>query len=337
VQIETGPVSPPVVVVTGPTAAGKSALALRLAQHFDGEIVNADSMQVYRGMDIGTAKPTRAERARVAHHLIDVVTPDVQYNAARFAAEGAEALAAIAARGRCPLVTGGTGLYIRALLEGLGGGVGADPQLRRELEEEHARAVEKGDGGRLHRQLARIDPESAGRLHPNDVRRIVRALEIHALTGEPASQRRSSGPPAPRYRVLHLAVDPGREALAERISRRCEQMIEQGLLREVRRLREEGYGPELPSMQAIGYRHVQAVIDGADTLANVLERLKIDTRQFARRQRTWLRALPGVVWMHPNDWDAVRSVIDAFLADDPARSGEEEAAADRTGGEGAGA
>lgn len=305
---------PRVVVVTGPTAAGKSALAIELALALGGEIVNADSMQVYRGMDVGTAKPSPEDRARVAHHLLDVVTPDVQYSAGRYARDAAPVVADIHARGRRVFLCGGTGLYIRALLHGLAAGLGADRAVRETLESEHERAVAEGDPERLHRRLAKVDVESARRLHPHDLRRIVRALEIHAVTRRPATELlRETAPRGPRYRVLHLAIDPGQTALAHRIDRRCERMMEGGLLQEVRRLRQEGYGPELPSMQAIGYRHMQPVIEGVETLANVLVAMKADTRRFARRQRTWLRQVREAVWMHPDDAGAIRAVVERFL------------------------
>jgi tRNA dimethylallyltransferase len=304
-----------VVIVTGPTAAGKSALALALAERFGGEIVNADSMQVYRYMDIGTAKPTLAERARVPHHLIDLVTPEVQYNAGRYAEDAAVAVADVAGRGRRVLLVGGTGLYIRAFLCGGMSGGPSDPELRRRLEAEWDEGLREGDPARLHRRLAELDPETAGAVHPNDRVRIGRAREIQLLSGRPASAlRRGGAVPSSAYRTLHLAVDPGREALARRIDIRCEKMIESGLLQEVRRLRERGYGPELASMRAIGYRHMQPVIEGSQTLADVLEEMKRDTRQFARRQRTWLRSVADAVWVHPDDAAGITALAERFWA-----------------------
>jgi tRNA dimethylallyltransferase len=313
--------SAPVVVVTGPTASGKSQAALELAERFEGEIVNADSMQVYRLLDVGTAKPPAGDRARVPHHLFDVVDPDVQYDAARYARDAEEAIATIHARGRVPFVVGGSGLYIRALLEGLSVGVGRSPELRAALEAEDARARAAGDPALLHRRLAEIDPETAGALHPNDRVRVVRALELHAATGvAPAVlQRRAREPAASAWRVLQLALDPGAEALARRIDRRCEAMIAGGLLQEVRKLRDLGYGAELPSMRAIGYRHMQPVVDGLDTLANVLEAMKRDTRRFARRQRTWLRGVPDIEWMAPDPFEALVQRVKRFLEEAPAQ------------------
>ncbi len=303
------------IVVTGPTASGKSSLALALAERFAGEIVNADSMQIYRYMDIGTAKPSLEERARVPHHLFDVVTPEIDYNAARYSAEARGVVGEIHERGRAAFLTGGTGLYIRACLHGLSGIGGADPELRERLEGEHARAVDAGDPERLHRRLAEIDPDAAGKIHPNDLRRTIRALEIIEHSGYSATTARSEfGFGECPYRVLHLALDPGVEILNGRIDGRCREMIDAGLLQEVRRLREMGYGPELRPMQAIGYRHVNPVVDGRDTLANALVEMQRDTRRFARRQRTWLRKVPEAVWMDPRGEEAVLRRVEEFLA-----------------------
>jgi tRNA dimethylallyltransferase len=306
---------PKVVVITGPTASGKSDLALELAERFGGEIVNADSMQVYRYMDIGTAKPSVEERARVPHHLFDIVTPDAEYSAGRYSEDARRVVAEIHGRGHLPILVGGTGLYIRAFLYGLVSTGAPDADLRARLENEQKRAAEQGDPERLHRRLAELDPEAAESIHPNDVRRTVRALEILEQSQSAASAvRRAHGFEDCPYRVLHLAVDPGREALAERIDRRCEQMIEAGLLREVRGLRDRGYAASLRPMQAIGYRHVQPVVDGSDTLANALEAMRVDTRRFARRQRTWLRKVHDVEWVDPADREGIMARVEAFVA-----------------------
>jgi tRNA dimethylallyltransferase len=304
----------PVVVISGPTASGKTALAIELARRFGGEIVNADSMQVYRGMDVGTAKPSAAERRQVPHHLLDIIEPNESYHAARFAEDAERAIRTIRSRGCIPFLVGGTGLYLRAALFGLNAGVGRDASFRQALEAEHRRALAAGDPGRLHRRLAEVDPSSAARLHPNDLVRVIRALEIHATTGRSATAVYGESAPRPRYDALFFALDPGREALAKRIDARCEAMIASGLLQEVRKLRSAGYGPELASMRAIGYRHMQPVIDGQDTLASVLEVLKRDTRQFARRQRTWLRGEAGAIWVDPAESEAIALRIEAFLA-----------------------
>ncbi len=315
----TGDERPPVVVVAGPTASGKTELAIRLALRFDGEIVNADSMQVFRFMDIGTAKPSAEERLTVPHHLFDVVDPDEEYSAGRFGKEARAVAESIHGRDRVVVLTGGTGLYIRAFLDGLIETGHVDRVLRERLENEQRRAAAEGDPTRLHRRLRELDADAADRIHPNDVRRTVRALEILEQSGQRASRvREEHGFQDRPFRVLHLCLDPGREALNERIDRRAQQMIEAGLLREVRDLRERGYGPELKPMQAIGYRHIQPVADGSDTLANALPAMQADTRRFARRQRTWIRAVPDVHWHDPREPEPVFERVGRFLEAKPA-------------------
>jgi tRNA dimethylallyltransferase len=310
---QTADSRPPVVVVTGPTSAGKTELAIELALRFDGEIVNADSMQVYRFMDIGTNKPDAEQRARVPHHVLDVVTPAERYSAGRYLQDARRAAREIAARGRQVFLTGGTGLYVRAFLEGLLEAGRADLELRAALEEEHREALAQGDPQRLHRRLAARDPEAARRIHPNDARRVVRALELCRRGAEASAARAQHGFRDRPFRSLYLVLDPGRVALDARIDAACARMLERGLLREARALRERGYGPELPALQAIGYRHLHAVVDGADTLAHALTAMQRDTRRFARRQRTWHRAVPEALWMNPEDRAQIAKTVEAFL------------------------
>jgi tRNA dimethylallyltransferase len=306
---------PPVVVVTGPTASGKTELAIEIAERFDGEVVNADSMQVYRDLDIGTAKPSQAQRARVPHHMLDVIAPDAPYNAGLYQRDARKAARQIFAREKVTVLTGGTGLYIRAFLEGLLDTGAADLKLRNALEAEQARAADAGDPERLHRRLQVSDHAAAAKIHPNDSRRVIRALEL-GEQGELASKRRSlHGFQDRPFRAIHFAIDPGRESLNARIDERCRQMIEGGLLAEARALRNRGYGPELRPLQSIGYRHMAAVVDGHDTLAHALEEMQRDTRRFARRQRTWLRKVPDVIWHKPQDTETIFAQIEAFLAE----------------------
>ena len=307
-------VKPPVVVVTGPTATGKTALAIALAQRFDGEIVNADSMQVYRYMDIGTAKASAEEQAQVPHHLLDVVTPNVAYSAGRYAVDARAAAARIHAEGRLVVLTGGTGLYIKAFLHGLVDGGHVDPQLRADLEREHEDAVAAGDPLRLHERLQAADPASAREVHPNDAKRVIRALELLEGDGKTASERRAAHAFADEpYRTLHLALDLERSALAERIDTRCQHMLDAGLLQEVRGLRDRGYKFDLRPMQAIGYRHMQPVVEARGVLADALDAMRRDTRQYARRQRTWLRKVPEAVWIDAAEGDAVWKQVERFL------------------------
>lgn len=310
------PIRGPVVVVTGPTAAGKTERAVALAEQFGGEIINADSVQVYRYLDIGTAKPGPELRSRAPHHLLDVVTPDIPYNAGRYEREATAAAAAIHEGGRPVILTGGTGLYIRAFLAGLIDAEVADPELRAHLERAAERARAEGDPQRLHRRLALLDAASAAEIHPNDQRRTIRALEIIEGLGIPASELRGEHRfGARRYPTLYLVLDPGRRALDERIEKRTRAMVEAGLLREARALRERGYGPELRPLQAIGYRHMAAVVDGLDTLDNAAAAMARDTRRFARRQRTWFRGVADAQWCDPDDAAAIAARVAEFLND----------------------
>jgi tRNA dimethylallyltransferase len=313
---ETGSNPPSVVVVTGPTASGKTELAIRLAERFDGEVINADSMQVYRFMNIGTAKPTLEERARVPHHLFDVVTPDLGYSAGRFAEEARGVVQEIDGRGRLPILAGGTGLYIRAALHGLIATGAAAPELRARLEAEAETARAAGDPELLHARLSKLDPKAAGAIHPHDSRRTIRALEIIEQSGQLASAVREDHRFGEHsFRSLHLAIDPGRDTVSQRIESRCQGMIDAGLLREVRDLRARGYGPELRSMRAIGYRHINPVADGVDTLANALVAMSADTRRFARRQRTWLRKVESAIWLDPSEEDVIFRRVERFCRD----------------------
>jgi len=280
--------TPRALVLAGPTASGKSAIALRLAEHIDLEIVSVDSAQVYRGMDIGTAKPSAAERARVPHHLIDLLDPAQAYSAARFAADAAAAIADINRRGRVALLVGGTMLYLKALREGLDTLPSADLALRAEID---AEAAVHGWPA-LHAQLARVDAATASRLAPHDAQRIQRALEVWRLTGRPLSQAQGQRAQAGLALPL-IALEPDHRGwLHERIAQRFDQMLRDGLLDEVRALRARGdLSPQLPSMRCVGYRQAWAALDSGE-LGNLRERGIAATRQLAKRQLTWLRALP---------------------------------------------
>ncbi len=284
---------PRLLIVVGPTAAGKSSLALRLAEHVGGEIVSADSQQVYRGMDLGTGKATAAERARVPHHLLDILDPSEVMTAQHFVTAADAAIAAIAARGRQVIVAGGTMLYIRALLLGLFGGPPADPALRARL------AADAAAPGALWERLARVDPELAAKVNRNDLVRIIRALEVFELTGVPMSehQRRHDHRTChPRYpaRLVGLAPEPA--VLEARIEARVDAMLAAGLVGEVERLRAAGYGPALKSQQAIGYAELHRYLDGVHTLSEAVALVKRNSRRYARRQRSWYRGDERVQW-----------------------------------------
>ncbi len=284
---------PPLVVITGPTGTGKTEAAVRLAGHFRVEVVSADSRQVYRGMDIATAKPTPEQRAAVAHHLVDVVNPDERYNAGRFRAESREAISVIRSRGKLPLVVGGTGLYIRALLRGLRPAPPADPAVRRELRD----LLEREGVQALHSRLSAVDPEAARRIHPRDPVRIVRALEIHRLTGAPLGTPAHWRLSRPEWRALLVGLTRPRPSLYALLDARAEQMVSRGLAAETRRLLDAGYSPTLPAMQGIGYRHFARVLRGSWSEADAIHAMKRDTRQYAKRQWTWFAREPNIRWV----------------------------------------
>ncbi len=301
---------PKVAVMVGPTAVGKTAVALELAAALGGEIVNADSMQVYRGLDIGTAKPTPAEQARVRHHLVDVADPGEPYDAARYSAAARAAIARLHQAGVPPLVAGGTGLYIKALLAGLfqpdQGVHKVRPRLARELTDQGLPA--------LWARLDALDPATAKRLAPGDTYRIVRALEVVEDTGRPLSEWHAAHNFQDRpYETVKLGLDLPREELYRRIEVRVEAMLAQGWLEEVRRLLQR-YPPEIKPLQALGYRHLVAHLAGSLSLDEVAALTKIDTRRYAKRQLTWFRADPEVRWFHPQDQPAMIVLVREFFA-----------------------
>jgi tRNA dimethylallyltransferase len=289
----------PVVLLMGPTASGKSQLALTLCEQLGGEIVSVDSAQVYRGMDIGTAKPDAATRARVPHHLLDLCDPAEAYSAARFCADARRAIAQVRSRGGLPLLAGGTMLYFRSLQQGLSDLPPADAAFRESLAAEATRLGWPA----LHARLARHDPATAARLHPNDAQRIQRALEILERSGVPASGHAPPSGGGLEGPVVKLALNPPeRHVLHGRIAARFRQMMRDGFLDEVARLRARGdLAPGLPSMRAVGYRQLWAHLDGAWDLATAVARGIAATRQLAKRQLTWLRAEPGLAWCDPDD------------------------------------
>lgn len=296
-----------VAVLTGPTASGKTRLAIELARLLDGEIVSADSQQVYRGLDAGTAKPTAAERAAAPHHLLDAAEPGEGMDAARFVALADRAIAEVAGRGRLPIVCGGTGLYIRALLHGVAQAPGRDPALRAALEAE----AERSGRPALHARLAAVDPEAAARIGPNDLVRIVRALEI---AGSGTTQSRlfaEHGFRQDRYRHRILALDLPRGELHRRIDERVEAIFRGGVLEEAAALAAR-CGGRLPARLPIGYAEAALVLEGRMDRAEAVRRVQVAHRRYARRQVVWLRREPGVEWVRP-PFDAAE--LAARLAD----------------------
>lgn len=296
--------APRVVAIVGPTAAGKTRVAIDLARETGAEIVSVDSMLLYRGLDIGTAKPTVAERAGVAHHMIDVAEPDDPYDVQRYATLGAGAIAEIHGRGRAVILAGGTGLYLRALLHGLAPAPGASPELRAEL-----RALAEREGrAAVHARLAVVDPAAAARIAPNDMVRMERALEA-AAQGTPLSTLQAEHRFGERrYDALIVALDvPGPE-LAARIEARTRRMFEAGFVEEVRELLAR-YGPTLRALGAVGYRQVSAMLQGNLSHSEAMQEVSRATRRYAKRQRTWFRSEAGVEWALPSEipWNRMRA------------------------------
>lgn len=282
------------VFLMGPTASGKTEVALYLAARLPVELISVDSAQVYRGLDIGTAKPDRGTRARYPHHLIDIVAPEEAYSAGRFHEDALAAMAAVRARGRLPLLVGGTMLYFRALAHGLAAMPPADAGVREAL----AREAQSRGPAALHAELAAADPEAAARIHPNDPQRIQRALEVWRITGRPISAYQGPSGDGLTGPILRLALaPPDRDRLHERIAARFDAMLAQGLVDEVATLlRRPGMDRELPAMRAVGYRQVAAYLDGELDWAGLRQRGIVATRQLAKRQLTWLRGTDGVEW-----------------------------------------
>jgi tRNA dimethylallyltransferase len=282
---------PRIVVIVGPTGAGKTRLSLELARHLGAEVVSCDSQQVYRGMDIGTGKATAEERAAVPHHLLDVVRPDEDMTMARFIEMADRAIADIQARGKPAIVVGGTGLYVRGLLFGLFEGPPADPELREELAALGMPA--------LREELERVDPMAAARIEKNDQKRTIRALEVFRLTGEPMSAhqaRHDHRSVPPRYPARLVGLSPERDALYRAIDARVDQMIEAGLEAEVAALRAAGYLPPLRSQQAIGYAELHAAAAGEVERVRAIELIKRNSRHYARRQLSWYRSDKAITW-----------------------------------------
>ncbi|NTW88442.1 MAG: tRNA (adenosine(37)-N6)-dimethylallyltransferase MiaA [Desulfobulbaceae bacterium] len=312
------------VALIGPTAVGKTRLVLELAEQLGAEVVNIDSMQVYKYMDVGTAKPNAEERRLVNHHLIDLVMPDEDYNVGRFIVDASKACEVINGRNKLPLLTGGTGLYLKGFQDGLctmqsgclekAPGDHAVERIRDRLAGdllEQGRAV-------LHNKLAGIDPESAARIHPNDIGRLLRALEVHEHTGLTWSEhlRRQKNDlqlGASRRKILKIGLTGDRKWLYERINLRAAQMLRGGLIEEVEMLRGMGFGQQLKSMQALGYRHVSEFLDGQRDLCATQELMAQDTRHYAKRQLTWFRRDPEITWFEPEQTSRIINFVSEYM------------------------
>lgn len=286
---------PPLIVLAGPTASGKTALSIAMAHAFCCEIIAMDSMQVYRGMDIGTAKPSMAEREGVPHHMLDVTEPGDAFSVAEYVEQAKVCMDGVYGRGKIPLLVGGTGLYLKALTADMTlGQTRGDDALR-----SHFAALAEQENGKalLHGMLQKADPITAGRLHPNDVRRVIRALEVLELTGKPISAQQPSPVAECPYRLCILGLSWERETLYRRIEKRVNAMMDAGLLREVEVLLARGVSPACQAMQGLGYKELVPVLIKGQPLSEAVEAIKLGTRHYAKRQMTWFRRTEGILWL----------------------------------------
>lgn len=284
-----------VIVIAGPTASGKTGLSIEVAKQLNTEIVSADSMQIYRGMDVGTAKITPEEMSGVVHHMIDIVSVEENYNVSQYVTDAKSCVDAILQQGKIPVIAGGTGLYINSLVYGYDlAPIPSDDSIREEL----TRLYEEKGGEYLHRELQKIDPKTAQRLHPNNARRLIRALEVYRISGTTISEQEERTKNAPRpYDVHFFVLDTDREVLYDRINRRVDIMLENGLLEEVKHLLEQGVPRHNTAMQAIGYKEMVEYLDGYLSFSEAVEKIKQESRRYAKRQLTWFRRNEGAIWL----------------------------------------
>jgi tRNA dimethylallyltransferase len=301
---------PKVIIICGPTGIGKTAVGINLAEKFGGEIIGADSMQIYRHMDIGTAKPTLEERRRVVHHMVDIVDPDEDFDAVQFSERARSTIAALDTQGRLAFVVGGTGLYIKALLHGLFQSEPVDSKIRNRLK----RQLDQDGSGSLYERLEHIDPATAKRLHPNDSYRIIRALETIESSGKSISKHHQDhGFQDDPFNTLKIGLRIDRKQLYARLERRVDLMIQAGLVEEVKKLLAMGYAAESKSMQSIGYRHMVEFIAERLPWEECVRTLKRDTRRFAKRQFTWFGADPQIKWYEPDQLNEIVKLVKGFL------------------------
>ncbi len=302
---------PKLFVILGPTAVGKSKVGIEIAKRIGGEIVNADSLQVYRYLDIGTAKPRKEEREQVPHHLIDIIDPNKDFNAGLYRKTAVEVIRDLHKRSAKMILVGGTYLYVRVLLYGIIEGISADMEIRDRL-----RRLKSTFGiSYVYEKLKSLDPDTASRIHPNDYVRIERALEAYYLTGSRMSElQEKHGFKENEYEVIKIGLLEEREILRKRIDERVDRMIEEGLVDEVKKLREMGFAKDLKPMQSIGYKHINQYLDGEITLDKAIELIKRDTKRFAKRQMTWLRKDKDIHWYHfPEGLEKIVNEAEIFL------------------------
>ncbi len=298
-----------VLVILGPTCVGKTQVSLKVADILNGEIVSFDSRQVYRFMDIGTAKPTRDERKRAPHYLVDLVLPDQNFNAANYGKKAREIIKEIIEREKQPIAVGGSGLYLKALIDGFFQGPPANPDIREKLNRE---AREQGEY-HLYNKLKLVDPKAAERIHPHDLIRIIRALEVFEITGKPITTWQLEGNYKPfPVRFIKIGLNLERSLLYQRIDQRVDEMFARGLLNEVKGLKEKGYAPRLKAFKTVGYQELFSYLDGKLEIMEAKERIKLNTRQYAKRQMTWFRRDREIIWLEVTDKDLIERILQYF-------------------------
>ena len=301
---------PKIVAVAGPTASGKTALSIDIAKKYGGEIVSCDSMQIYKYMDIGTAKPSKEEQSGIPHYMIDEISPDERFCVVDYANRARKYIDDILSRGKLPVLVGGTGLYLDSVINNVGfSEAGSDEEYRRKLQE---LANAEGNGA-VHNLLAKIDPSAAEKIHPNNLRRVIRALEIYKTTGKTMEQVNADSVREPLYDTLIIGLNMDRELLYDRINRRVDLMMEQGLEKEVRKILDMGIGKDSTALQAIGYKEFIEYFDGKISKAEAVEKIKQESRRYAKRQLTWLRRNDKINWLIlQNDYNYTKILIQSF-------------------------
>lgn len=300
----------PLVVIVGPTAVGKSEVAIELVKKIKGEIVSCDSRQVYKYLNIGTAKPKREERKKIPHHLIDIIEPDEKFNAFLYARKAHQAISRVHRKKKIPILVGGSGLYARAVIDGIFLGAGKNEKIRKRLEKE----IKKFGSKHLHQKLKRVDPETASRLHPHDKVRIIRALEVHELTGQSIStlQEVSKGK-KPSYNLMMIGLKRKREELYQRINQRAEGMIKKGLVKEVKNLLKKGLSKDLIALRSVGYKEIIGYLDGEYDLKEAIRLLKKNSRRFAKRQLTWFNRNKRIHWIEIAEKDSAKGTASKIM------------------------
>jgi tRNA dimethylallyltransferase len=297
------------LAIVGPTASGKTKLSLIIAEKINGEIISADSRQIYRYMDIGTAKPTLEERQRVKHYFIDELDPNEEFNAGIFGEKGREIIEDIFSRGKIPIIVGGSGLYVKSLIDGFFEGPGADWELREML---YRKASQLGKEA-IYEELKKVDPVSAEKIHPNNLKRIIRALEVYYITGKPISQMQKEIKPEINFKTIQIGLNWDRKKLYKRIEERVDKMIKDGLIEEVKKLRELGFDKNLNSLQTVGYKEVFDYLDGLISYEQMIYLIKRNSRRYAKRQLTWFRQDKRIIWLDVDESTDFEKLADKVI------------------------